>query len=360
MAVSPILLNTLPFDATQSHNLQFTYSGSQIFAHRVVIRNNLTNTVVYDVKTSAMVSYATIPANTLTNGTTYNFRVSVFDYANVESPFSNVVILKCLATPTFNFGDITSGYIVKNSYVDVTISYSQANDELLNAYTVYLYGSNQSTIIYDSGLKYADAGLTTKISGLTDDGTYYLRATGETVNGMEIDTGLVQIICDYIKPDIFFKFNAENVQAEGAVRLSAAFVLVEGTSEPESLVYIDNEKVSLLNGEKVYFNDGFVVNDFILKVVLENMIDFSNLITIDMDTVKANLTWNYGYFQDESTDFTDKKYYVALNAYQFIGTEKLEYIQTSNRLSPLSTGEQIHIWIKHIDGRFDLIVEKIT
>ena len=53
-----------------------------------------------------------------------------------------------------------------------------------------------------------------------------------------------------------------------------------------------------------------------------------------------------------------KKYYATLNAYQFVGTEKLEYIQTSNRLS-LSSGEQIHIWIKHVDGRFDLIVAKL-
>ena len=60
MSVSPILLNTLPFDAGKEHILQFTYTGAQIFANRIVIKNNSTNTVAYDKKTTTMNTLARI------------------------------------------------------------------------------------------------------------------------------------------------------------------------------------------------------------------------------------------------------------------------------------------------------------
>ena len=84
MAVSPVILNKLPFDATLEYSLQFNYSGSQVYGYRVVIQDNLDNSTVYDETTLSpqhmvLNSAATIPANTLVNGKTYNFQVSVFD-----------------------------------------------------------------------------------------------------------------------------------------------------------------------------------------------------------------------------------------------------------------------------------------
>lgn len=355
MSVSPILLNTLPFDAGKEHILQFTYTGAQIFANRIVIKNNSTNTVAYDKKTTTMNTLARIPPNTLTNGNTYNIQISVFDHENNESPFSNPAILKCLKTPTFAFTNVDEGMIVRNSYLDVTLSYSQENGELLNAYTVTLYAANQTTVIYDSGIRYSSDNLTVRIPSMLDDTTYYIRATGETVNGMEMDTGLIEIVCDYLKPDIFLKFRADNIPEEGSVRLTSNFILIEGKSEPEELVYIDDEKVSLANGEKVWFDDGFTADNFVCEVIAEQIPDFTKFITFNMKSAMAYITWNYGYFEGSDA----KQYYAELTAYQYIGSEKLNYVQISNRIPPLSDGEQVHFWIRHVNGAFDLIITKL-
>lgn len=353
MAVSPILLNKLPFDAEKEHTLQFTYSGSQIFAHRVIVKNNITNEEVYNHKESSMNTIATIPANTLVNGNTYNFQISVFDHEDVESPLSNVVILKCFKTPSFGFSNVTDGMIVRNSYLDVEISYEQESGELLNGYRVMLYAVNQTTLVYNSGTKYS-GDLTVRIPELMDDTTYYLRATGETVNGMEMDTGLFEIVCDYLKPDVFLKFRADNIPEEGCVRLSTNFVLIEGSSNTENLIYIDDEKISLLNGEKVFFDKGYSASNFTVDIILESIPDFANIISFNMKSAMANVTWNYGTFEEDDSP----TYYAELTAYQYIGTKRLNYIQMSNRIEPLEDGDQAHIWIQHVDGLFDIKIAK--
>ena len=357
MAVSPILLNSLPFDATLDHILHFIYSGSQIFATRVVIKNNATLETVYDSKKSGMSLMVTIPENTLVNGNTYSFQVSVFDYEDVESPLSNAVILKCFATPAFGFANVIEGMTIRNSYIDVELTYACEDEfEVLNQYRLIVYGVDKTTVIYDSGTNYSTAGMVVRVSGLTDDSTYYIRATCETLSGMELDTGLVQVICDYIKPDLFLAFYADNVPSEGLIRLSSNFVLIEGESDPEELVYIDDEKVSLINGEKVWFDSGYVANNFAVKMIAENIIDYSRIISFDMKNARAYVMWYKGIFEGDENE----TYYAELVAYQYVGDEPLNYIQMSNRIEPPVDGEQVFFWIRHVDGMFDIQIQKLT
>lgn len=354
MDTSPILLRSDPFDATEKHSLQFTYTGSQIFAHRLIIKDNSTNDVVYDQKTTAMNLLAEIPANTLVNGNTYNVQVSVFDHADTESPLSNSIVIVCLAVPSFQISNVTDGMIVRNSSLDVELEYSQPNGELLNGYTVFLYDSNKTTIVYTSGTQYTNEKLTARVTGMLHRSTYYLYASGVTVNGMEVHTDFIQVFCEYVKPDIFLKFQADSIKDEGIVRLTSNFVFVEGKSIPEELIYIDDEKVSLINGEKVYWDEGFSADNFTFEVIAENLIDFSKIITFNMKKVIAYVTWNYGVFDG----YDSPSYYAELTAYQYIGQERMNYVQFSNRISPLSEGEQVHIWIRHINGTFDVKIAK--
>lgn len=364
MAVSPVILNKLPFDAELDYSLHFTYSGSQIYGYRVLIQNNVDHAVVYDNTTMGshnivFNSVATIPANTLLNGNIYNFQVSVFDYKlntdgvyeYIESPLSNIVVLNCLKTPIFTFANITQNAIVRNSFVDAEISYYQENGELLNLYTVYLYAANQS-LIWSSDVQYANTE-TVRVPELMDDTTQYIQATGETVNGLEIKTDLIQFSCDYLKSDIFLKFRADNVPDEGAVRLSSNFVLVEGSSNAEELVYIDDEKINLLNNEKVWFDQGFITDNFVCEIILSDIKDFSRIITFNMKTAMCYLTWNYGDF----IGYDETMYYAELVAYTPFGFERLNYIITSNKIPKLEDGQQVFIQMKHVDGLFDLKIE---
>lgn len=358
MSVSPVILNKLPFDAEGDLKIQFTYSGSQVYAYRVIIQDNATNDTVYDEKTSGqngivLSSIATIPANTLTNGYSYNFQISVFDYEDTESPLSNIVVLKALKTPVFQITNLSQNDIVRNSYCNINISYSQENGELLNVFIVNLYSAEQMQI-WTSGTLYAGTE-TVQVSNLLDNTTYYIQATGSTVNGIKMTTDLIQFSCDYVTPDLFLTFRAENIPEEGAVKLSSNFVLVEGKSDSEDLIYIDDEKVSLLNGEKVWFDEGYSADSWVCEIKVSNLLDFTKFATFDLQSAKVYLTWCYGNFIgcDELVN------YVLLTAYSYVNTEPLNYIQQSNKIPVLAEGQPVFIFVKHMDGIFDLQIEAL-
>lgn len=372
MATSPVLLNKKPFDAELEHKLQFTYDGFQIFKYKLVIRENSSNTIiesgdltgepVYEQEVAWMNTYAIIPANTLENGKTYNFVLTVFDNNGNPSLDSSPILLKCLKTPTFKFANVPappeSPMTVKNSYLDVDIMYEQENGELLNEYYVMLYYENKTSLVYTSEIQYAN-NLTVRISELMDMARYYVRAIGSTVNGMEMDTGFIEFSCNYLKPDLFLKFRADNIREEGSVRLSSNFVVVEGKSDPEDLTFIEEngavEKVDLLNGERVWFDDGYKADDFVLNAIVEDIPDFVKFMTFNMGTAIVELTWNYGYFQKSE----DKLYYVELIAYHMIGKEFLKYIRTSNLIPALTETQQLFLWLRHVNGTFDVKIEAI-
>lgn len=352
---SPVLLNKKPFDAEKEHVLQFTYSGPQIFASRLIAKDNVTNEVVYDKKVESMNATYYIPANTLKNGQNYIFQVSVFDHEDVESLLSSPIVLMCLKTPNFGFANVTPSMIVKNSYLDVEMIYEQENGELLNEYYVMLYAVNTTSVVYTSDIQYAD-NLTVRIPELIDDTVYYIRATGSTVNGIEMDTGLIEFSCDYLKPDLFLKFRADNIREEGTVRLSSNFVVVEGKTDSAELQFEGGEKVNLLNGDKVWFDDGYKVDDFTLNVIVEDIPDFATFMVFHMGTAVVDMSWNYGYFPESE----DKLYYVELTASHMIDVERLSYIRTSNLIPALMEGQQLFIWMRHVNGTYDLKIEAIN
>lgn len=337
MASSVTLLNTVPFDALKPHSLEFLATGAQVFNHEIIITSTITNEVVYKHKTASMSLFVAIPLGTLQNGLTYLCKISVFDKDGIQSPYSNSIVLKCLKTPSFNFLNIVEGEIVKNSFCDVILEYTQENDELLNEYRVMLYDSSKGVIIFDTGNLLAISELTAHIPELINNTTYHLRATGETVNGMEIDTGYISIIAIYKRPNMFLKFRADNNKEEGTVLLSSYFILKEGWSIPESLEYIDGTKVSLKNGERVIFDDGITASDIFYQDIREDMTPFTKIITWDIGLSKMEVTWNWGYFGDSE----EKQYYAFLRMYTYVGDEQLAYIQYSNRISPPLTTDQI-------------------
>jgi len=74
-----------------------------------------------------------------------------------------------------------------------------------------------------------------------------------------------------------------------------------------------------------------------------------------MGTAIVELSWNYGYFDISD----DKMYYVELAAYHMIGGEILRYIRTSNLIPALEDGQQVFIWMRHVNGLYDLQIEAI-
>lgn len=198
MAISPVLLNKLPFDAEKQLTLEFTYKGSQIFAYKIIVKDNKTQSAVWD---SGIVKWqsqtAIVPANTLQNGKTYNFNIYVYeadpdvtaDLTPYTSGISNTILLIAIKTPTFSLTNVVEGMIVRSSHFTTSIFYSQENGEELDEYCVELYAMDRTSIVYSSGvLLYVDT-QDILIPELVDGEDYYIRATGTTVNGMLLDTG---------------------------------------------------------------------------------------------------------------------------------------------------------------------------
>jgi len=311
MALSPKLTTQIPWDATLAKNLPFTYSGNQVYANKIIIRDNLTNTIVYSSKTTSFQLYASISPNILLNGTTYNAQLSVFDINDVESPLSQSIIFQCLSTPIVAFSNLINDQIIRNSYYNFTFTYTQTENELLNNYQIILYDSNKLKLSA-TDTSYNTTMLSGTLSGFIDNNQYFVKVTGITVNGMAVDSGYVSFSVDYIAPTNWSKLILENTN-DGMVKLSSNVTLITGKSIPDTPTYIDNTKIDLTaNGSKVYFDSDFTIeNDFCLEILGQKFTPYSTIAEFSNENNKIEIKYMFGFF----TVGGSQQMYVVLNAY---------------------------------------------
>lgn len=340
------------FDATTIKEFTFNWSGAQSFGNRLVILNNVTNATVYDQTQTTMLLKHTLPANTLTNGIAYNAVIYSIDSEGVSSTVSNKIIFKCLTTPTWNFTNISTNQIIKNSFIEATLNYSQIEGELLNSYQIELYNSSQS-LVYKTEILY-DSDLKATISGLNDNSQYYFRATGETLNGMKLDTGMIIISVEYTAPVLYSLVALENLRLKGEIKISYNVILVTGKSNPETPIYIDNSKVDVReNNRYVLFDEGFELqNDGIIQIVGQDFNDYSNICEWSNGTNKIELKYMRGTFASQGTE----KAYFILKVYNSI----TKYTVYSNYINIPSDSQKIHIWIKRVNNVYDLKCEILS
>ena len=328
--LSPILYAINNFDAAKGTTVKFYYTGEQVFANKLTIKKNDTLEVVYEQKVSSMRLNHEISAETsstkLINGTTYVASITVFDKNGIESPASNTVLFTCYTTPVFHFTNIREGDILTDASYPVKLVYSQKENIPLSQYIVnlYDYGHNQ---IWSSGAIYNDKELSVVISGLTDNSNYYIRATGNTVTDVPLDTGLIGFSVNIVNPNTFLVLSLENVPDESSVKVSSNIVIVVGRSEGD-ISYVDNAAVDLTHGGKVIFDDGF-----------------RDVITVH---------WNYGDFGN------GKEYYAELYAKTKINnTFVLTYVVQSNLIKMISPNSCIQLLIQKSNSAFNIVIKDL-
>ncbi|WP_143322488.1 hypothetical protein [Clostridium sp. HBUAS56010] len=247
-----------PFDPSVGTNINFTWSGNQIYKVRCIIKNNATGTTVHDSTISTMKqSYTLSPTSSLISGIKYVAYITVFDVNNVESSIQSIgTPVYCFTTPTFNLS-VSNGDIIRASSYSVGINYSQSEGESLNWFNITLY-SYQKTVMETSGQVFDTSNLSYIISNLQNATQYYIRATGETVNGMSLDTGHILVTASYTTAQILSKLELNNIPETGAIEIKSNIASTEGTPEKD-VVYVDGEWVDLTDNA-VTFNEGFEVN----------------------------------------------------------------------------------------------------
>ena len=252
------------FDPAFDNTINYYYEDNQQYKNRIIITDNATSTVVYDKTEDSMRLYATIPANTLTAGKQYLAQVQVYDMDGNYSNLSDAALFYCFTTPTLSFVRISDNDVYRNASIQLTLLYSQAQNEEIKNYQFVLYtedkiAESSSDVIYSSTLSpYI-------FYGLKNNTKYYLRAYGETVHGMKMDTGYIGINIQYDVIPANIAFQITNMYKSGYIQIETNILSVGYEVENDN--YEFNDGSLTLTDNSLTYNEGFeVADDFSLFV----------------------------------------------------------------------------------------------
>lgn len=300
----PIVNPISAFDATRAHNITFTViGGAQVVANRLVISNNETGAIVYNKTAITMKLEHTIPANTLTNGGYYNAVVYTIDNANNESVASTAVPFYCYSQPVLTIDNIPATETIENGTYTFTGTYIQQEGEILNSYQYTLYDSNKNVLSKTPLIYYeTDSSLSYTFVGMSNDTSYYIELSGETVNGTHITSGVIYFTIRYIQPASFAICDLVNNCDDGYIQVSSNIVAIDGKSNPDPPIYIDDKEVDLRDSDSwVEWDSGFrIQDDFTLRAWGRDFNPYEPIITLknDIDTPqtpnKIEMKWMTG------------------------------------------------------------------
>jgi len=337
-----------PFDSSVGTNINFTWSGNQIYKVRCIIKNNATGVTAYDSIIDTMKQVYTLPPTpTLINGTKYVAYITVFDVDNNESSIQNIgTPFYCFTTPTFNLS-ISNGDIIRASSYSIGLNYHQTENELLNWFNITLY-SYQKTALDSSGAKYDTSDLSYIVTNLQNATQYYIRATGETINGMNLDTGYILFTVSYTTAQIFSKLELNNISETGAIEIKSNIISAEGVPEKE-VTYIDGEYADLRDNS-VTFDEGYEIDGDFTKIFKFSKPKRNSVIKEfgTTDKLKVKIYYRQGSYSDSNGE----KGYFELVA----NSCGINYIVNSNYVDILA-GDYYYkysLLVNRKDGYFDL------
>ena len=311
----PILNPIAAFDATKEQTISFVViGGAQVVANRLVIQDNQTGVEIYSNIESTLKLEHTIPANTLKNGGYYNAVVYTLDNSNTLSSPSTPVPFYCYTQPLLTITNIPATETIENGTYTFEGSYSQIEGELLNSYQFTLYDSNKEVLSKTPLIYYeTDSSLSYTFVGMNNDTSYYIELSGQTLNNTSMSTGLLYFTVRYIQPASFAICDLVNDCKDGYVQISSNIVAIDGHSNPDPPIYIDDKEVDLRDPDSyVEWNSGFrIQDDFTMRAWGRDFNDYQNIITLtnDINTEetpnKIELKWMLGDVVKEQLSYED-------------------------------------------------------
>ena len=350
---TPILYTVSAFDATQEQVFNFNIlGGNQAVANTLTIKNNATLSTVYSATQTTFKFEHILPANTLTNGTYYQATLTTKDAQGNISNASAPIQFYCYSQPTFEISNMPTGNIVTNSSYAFTVTYNQAQGEILNAYVFNLYSASGVLISTSNTMYNTDTSLPLNVSylfgGFEDNASYSIEVTGVTTNGTQITTGRIPFTTSYTKPDMFsFLFLTNNCKG-GYITIRSNVVGIDGIANPEPPVFIDNQEVDLRkNGSYIEWVEGYMVTgDWTLRIwgrdynPNSEIFRFSNT---DGDIITIE------YCADDTNCWFEMR---AKHNDWLWG-----YVTESSHIALPTDTEQIFCWLRRIDNLYELKIE---
>ncbi len=253
----PIIQKIQPFDANKDYEITLSWMGNRAHANRIIIYDNDTNNVVFDDMVSSYALKHTIPAYTLQNNKKYTIQAQTYDIENIPSVPSNKVLFYTFATPDFYFEDLSENSVISNSSFTATVHYYSDDWEDISKYIFYLYDTSKKQLIKSNEMT-DDYDISYTYKGLDNNTVYYVRCVGVTVNGMELDTGYVEITVKYENPNTYARIYATPIPSQGCIQVSTNLIIIQYNGT-ESFEYIDG--MIDLRDKTLYYDEGFLIED---------------------------------------------------------------------------------------------------
>lgn len=311
----PILNPISAFDATQQYTFTFVViGGNQVVANMLTINDNSDGSQVYQATQSTMRLEHVLPANTLENGHYYSVTVQTIDNAEQLSEASVAVPFYCYSTPSLTISNMPSSGTINNNSYTFQGAYSQSEGEALNSYQFTLYNNNREVISQTSLIYYSsDSSLQYTFTGMSSNTSYFIELSGQTVNGTQITSGILSFNVNYSSSASFAICDLVNDCENGYIQISSNVVAIQGNSNPEPPIYIDDKEVDLReDGSYVNWDSGFnIQNDFTMRVWGRNFNPYEDIINMlnnqdsDGDPNRINMKWMLGDIDKELPEYTN-------------------------------------------------------
>lgn len=276
----PSINRITPFDARYDKIVSMTYFGDMAYSNRIIIYNAETMDQVFDDTVVTFSLTHTIPANTLTNGVKYAIQGQTFDSEGIESVMSDKVYFWCFETPSFYFKDLQSGDTIESASYNATVVYEQADWEDISMFQFHIYDGSQ-LLLTESEISYDTDNISYSFRGLENGYTYYIRCTGITVNGMELDTGYIRILVKYENPNTYARMYARCDEETGVVYYETNIIIIESSTEGD--FEYNNGFIDLIGKELVYDKDFIIPGDFTLGIRARYLFREGNILTCKND-----------------------------------------------------------------------------
>lgn len=342
----PIIKKVTPFDVNKGTEIEIMWTGERATAHRVMIYDNATDELVYDEKVTTYSLKHVIapnPNEKFVNGGTWYMRVQVYDQTDTASVLSDKVLFYTFNTPSFWFVNengekLVDGYTIEKSSYQANVYYESIDGEKISSYEFYIYDNTKHILLQTNKLNDAD-NIVYTYRGLTNNAQYYLQCKGTTINGMELDTGLVTVNIVYSNQTKYAMVYAEPLVDQGCVQISSNIKLIQynGTE-----VFQYEDGLIDLRNKILYYDDGFEVdNDFSIAICGKNLWQTDRLIRMSNGVDS---------FEISSRIYTDNTLRFRLLVFNGVSN----YIVYSDPINKFSNENFVTVLIKRQGSLYDI------
>ena len=286
------ILPIKPFDAIKGTVINFEYQGNSVIAIRCIIKKNTAEATVkydgtYTISSDASGSNAnifsmtyTVPGNSesnLVNGSYYNAFICVAENKNQSGDYNWSEMqsigepFRCISTPSFDFNSIPDIIETSSYSFSLRYDYNITSSETLRSWIINIYDTSKNIIassgtVYENITQNADKTPienTYFVDGFNDGVTYYIKAFGETENGMQLETQEYSFKRNMPKTDRFYMLRANNIACQGGIHLESFVIIADGILEHDGrYIYDDSNNPIMLStrGNSVIYRDGFQID----------------------------------------------------------------------------------------------------